>query len=292
MAALYKQGPGRQSEKFFWFLQRYRDGQQNDLPFFNPHKQKNLLKHNLTTIIIRMDLSKTEMKTMKTDLKKSKKARRYKLIRWLLVDLAVVALVFAILLYRPGRYKPADSSNFEEGEVSPYLTNELSPAIYNGAQRAKPYDVIITQDGLNDIIARGNWPMESEGVLLYAPAALFVPGRLVLMGTADAKGVEFVVTIELEPKIDEEGLLNLQLAKLKVGAMNITPLAKIVAKKMYMQRISDIEVDTNTLQTKIVASLLTDEPFDPVFIIDDKKVRIEKITIENEKLSAHLVPAS
>ena len=133
--------------------------------------------------------------------------------------------------------------------------------------------------------------MESQGVMLYAPAALFVPGKLVLMGTADAKGVEFVVTIELAPKIDESGLLNLTVTKVKVGAMNITPLAKVVAKKMYMQRISNLAVDTKTLETKIVASLLTDEPFEPVFIIDDKKVRIEKITIENEKLSAHLVPA-
>jgi len=68
--------------------------------------------------------------------------------------------------------------------------------------------------------------MESEGVLLYAPAALFVPDAVVLMGTADVKGVEFIITIELEPKINEQGLLNLQVAKVKVGAMNITPLAK------------------------------------------------------------------
>ena len=112
------------------------------------------------------------------------------------------------------------------------------------------------------------------------------------MGTADAKGVEFVVTVELEPIINEEGLLNLQLAKMKVGAMNLTPLVKVIAKKMYMQKISSFEVDTKALQTQIVASLLSDEPFEPVFSIDGKKVRIEKITIENEKLSAHLVPAS
>ena len=221
-----------------------------------------------------------------------KKARRNKLIRWLLVDLAVAAIVFALLLYRPGRYKPISPDNYEKGEVSPYLTNNLSPAIYNGTQRAEPFDVVITQEGLNDIISRANWPMESEGVLLYAPAALFVPGRLVLMGTADAKGVEFVVTIELEPKIDEEGLLNLQVTKVKVGAMNITPLAKIMAKKMYAQRITASGVDTKALETKIVGSLLNDEPFDPVFSIDERKVRIEKITIEKEKLLAHLVPAS
>ena len=238
-----------------------------------------------------MDLSKTEMQRTETDLQIRKKAKRNKLIRWLLIDIAVAAIVFALLLYRPGRYKPSDSGNFKRGEVSPYLTNELSPAIYNGTQRVEPFDVIITQEGLNDIIARGNWPMESEGILLYAPAALFVPGRLVLMGTADAKGVEFVVTIELEPKIDEEGLLNIQVAKMKVGAMNITPLAKIMAKKMYSQKVAALGVDTKALQTKILASLLNDEPFEPVFSIDEKKVRIEKITIEKEKLLAHLVPA-
>jgi len=240
-----------------------------------------------------MDLSKTEMQRTETDLQIRKKARSNKLIRWLMVDIAVAALVFVVLLYRPGRYQPPGSDKYRSGEVSPYLTNELSPAIYNGIQRVEPFDVVITQEGLNDIIARGNWPMESEGILLYAPAALFIPGRLVLMGTAAAKGVEFVVTIELEPKIDEKGLLNLQIAKLKIGAMNITPLAKIIAKKMYMQKISGIELDSNAIQTKIAASLLTDVPFEPVFSIDDtKKVRIEKITIENEKLLAHLVPVS
>ena len=74
--------------------------------------------------------------------------------------------------------------------------------------------------------------------------------------------------------------------------MNITPLARIAAKRMYAQQVATVQVDTEALQTKIVASLLNDEPFDPVFKIDDRKVRIEKITIEKEKLSAHLAPAS
>jgi transcriptional regulator of aromatic amino acid metabolism len=134
--------------------------------------------------------------------------------------------------------------------------------------------------------------MESEGVLLYAPAVLFVPGVVVLMGTVDVKGVEFVVTIELEPKINEQRLLNLHVGKMKVGAMNITPLAKMMAKKMYMQRINALDVDTEAVQTKIAASLLNDEPFEPVFRIDDNKVRIEKITVAEEKLLLRLVPAS
>ena len=241
-----------------------------------------------------MDSSKTEMQDTEKDLKIRKKSRFKKLICWLMVDLAVAAIIFALLLYRPGRYRPADfgSGSYKRGEVSPYLTNDLLPAIHNSSQYREPFELVVTQKGINDIITRGNWPMESEGALLYAPAVLFVPGAVVLMGTADIKGMEFVVTIELEPKIDEQGLLNLRVAKVKVGAMNITPLAKMMAKKMYMQRINALDVDTEAVQTKIAASLLNDEPFEPVFRIDDKKVRIEKITVEEEKLLLRLIPAS
>ena len=225
-----------------------------------------------------------------------KKKRFKKLLCWLLVDLVVAAVIITLLLYTPGRYNPIEfeSGSYKRGEVSPYLTHKLGPAFHNGVQYRKPFELLVTQNGINDIIARADWPMESEGILLYKPAALFVPGIIVLMGTADAKGVEFIVTVELEPKIDEQGLMNLHVAKVKVGAMNLTPIAKMLAKKMYAERLADIPegINTETIQAKIVASLLNSQPFETVFSIDKKKVRIEKITIEEEKLRLRLVPAS
>jgi hypothetical protein len=128
--------------------------------------------------------------------------------------------------------------------------------------------------------------------MLYAPAVLFVPDSIVLMITADVKGVELIITIELEPKIDELKMLNLHVVKVKVGAMNITPLARMMAKKMYTERLAMLPVDAEALQTKIVASLLNEEAFDPVFSVEDNKVRVEKITVYQEKLTARLVPAS
>ena len=128
--------------------------------------------------------------------------------------------------------------------------------------------------------------------MFSAPAVLFVPGSIVLTGTAHIKGVEFVVTIALEPRVDEQGLLNLQVAKVKIGAMNITPLAKMMAKKMYAERLATVPVDTEALTTKIAGALLNDEPFEPVLRVENKKVRVEKITIAQEKSILHLVPAS
>ena len=231
---------------------------------------------------------------METDSKIHKKSRRKKLVFWLLLDLTVAVIVFVLLLYRPGSYDPADfdSFNYEQGQVSPYLTHELSPQLYNNSQRGEPFDLVVTQDGINEIVAGLGWPKFSEGIMLYAPAVLFVPGSVVLMITANIKDVELIITIELEPKIDEQKLLNLHVVKIKVGAVNITPLARMVGKKMYAEKLAMMHLDTEALQTKIVGSLLNEEPFDPVFRVENSKVRIEKITIRHEKLTAHLVPTS
>ncbi len=213
---------------------------------------------------------------------------------WLFIDLVVAVVVFAFLLHRPDRYAPTDrdSIGLEDGQVSPYLTHELSPQFYNGAQRGEPFDLVITEKGINEIVAGWGWPRMSEGVMLYAPAVVFVPESVVLMGTANVKGVEFVVTIVLKPSIDERGLSHLLVAEVKVGAMNVTWLVKKMARNMYAQRAASMPTDAKSFYGKIAASVLNDEPFDPVFEVDGRKVRIEKIVVQKQKLTAHLVPKS
>jgi hypothetical protein len=231
---------------------------------------------------------------METDLEIRKKSKRKKLVIWLLIDLTAVVVVFVLLTHRPGGYDPVDfdSLGYEQGQVSPYLTHVLSPQFYNNSQRGEPFDLVITQDGINEIVAGSGWPKYSGGVMLYAPAVLFVPGSVVLMGTANAKGVEVVITIELAPKIDERKLLSLHVEKVKIGAVNVTPLARMMSKKIYAEKLAGMDVDTEALQTKIVGSLLNEEPFDPVFEVENSRVRIEEITIRKETLTVHFVPCS
>lgn len=220
----------------------------------------------------------------------SKKARYKKIVCWLLVDLAVAMVIFALLLYKPSRYEPLGVGpvGHKKGQVHRYLTY-LASELYNGAQSDEPFELMVIENGINETIAR--WSAESEGIRFSAPAVLFVPESVVLMGTADIKGAEFVVTIVLEPKIDEKELLNLQVAKVKVGAMNITPLARMIAKRMYQQQIATIPIDTEDLRAQIAGSLLNDEPFEPVFLVEDKKVRLENVAIRHGKLILRFVPA-
>lgn len=231
---------------------------------------------------------------------KTRKKKKFKKRYWLLIDLAVAIVILFLLLYRPARYKPRDiapTGNNQKG-ISPYLTNVLLPQLYNGAQRQEPFDLVVIQKGINETIAQFQWPRESNGVILSAPTVFFVPESIILMGTANIKGVDLVVTVVAKPSLDEEGLLNLQVEKVKIGAMNITPIARLLAKRMYAERLATIPVDTENLRAKIAASLLNGEPFEAIFNIKDifddvdEKVRVEKITITQEKLTIRLVPAS
>lgn len=225
-------------------------------------------------------------------MKVRKKDKYRKIAGWLLLDLAIASIIFALLLYKPSRYGShgVESSSDPPERVHPYLTR-LSSEFYNGAQQGKPFELVILEEGINATISRSKWPLESEGVTFSAPVVLFVPDSVVLMGTASIRGADFVVSIVLQPKVDQQGLLGLQVTKVKVGAMNITPLAKMIAKKMYQHRLATVPIDIDDLRTKIAASLLNDEPFEPVFKVEDKKVRVEKITVTQGKLILHLVPA-
>lgn len=242
---------------------------------------------------MRMVSSKREITYIKADSKKHRKTRARKLACWLFVDLVVAAVVIGLLFHKPGDYDPTDfeAAGYEQGQVSPYLTHELSPKFYNSVQLDEPFDLVITQKGINEIVAGWGWPKMAQGVMLYSPAVIFEPGYALLMATANIRGAELIVTIKIEPKIDEKGLLTFRISKVSIGAMNITPLARITAKKMYLQKIAHLPIDKETALMKIAESLLNDAPFEPVFEVDDRKIRIDKITVSKEKLTAHLVPA-
>ena len=149
-------------------------------------------------------MSKREMLDKNTDLQNRKKKKRKKLIYWLIIDISVAVIIFALLLYKPGNYKPVFVE--DTNEVSPYLL-AWSSEINHKVPSNKPFDIVITQEALNDIINRADWPIESEGVLIYAPTAQIDPNNVILMCTAKFESVEFIISIELNANIDGMTLL-------------------------------------------------------------------------------------
>lgn len=213
--------------------------------------------------------------------------RKFKKRYWLLVDLAVLVIFLVLLLYKPAGYKPF-GPDYRKGSVHSYLTY-LSSEIYNGVQLQEAFEVVVPEKKINESIA--DWSEITEDLILSAPAVRFTPGNIKIMATAVFRGVEFVVTAGLEPEIDENGLLNLNLKKVKIGAMNITYPARVLARKKYAQQLKNTPVNKEHWRTKIAGSLLYDEPFDPVFSAEDKKARFEQISIQKEKLILRIAPA-
>jgi hypothetical protein len=223
-------------------------------------------------------------------LKVRKKAKLKKKVYFLLAGLAAVAVIFVLLLlYKPARFNPPDVTY--DKQVSPHLTHELLPHIYNNAQLGEPFDLTIIQNKTKDIVSLTKWPKELVGLRVWAPEVLFVPDGIVLRAIVVVGGVEFVATVVAEAGLDQQGLLNLRAAAVKVGAINITPLARVLAKRIYQRRFAPANINTEDWRTQITAALLNDQPFEPVFEIEDNKVRAEKITITQGKLTIRLVPA-
>lgn len=225
---------------------------------------------------------------------KPKKSRRRKLLTWLCIDVAVAAGVFALLLYKPARYHPVlppPGADPNTQRVHRYLTHDLGNTLYNGAQKQVPFDMVVRDQLLNEAIAQVGWLEQSAGIKLSAPAVAFASERVILMARADVEGAGLILTIEIGPEMTEDGRLNLSVKKVKIGAMNITPLARMMARKMYRERVEAGGVDTDDWRTKIAASLLNDEPFEPVFPVEDKRVRLKGVEISQGELLAHFVPA-
>ena len=221
------------------------------------------------------------------------KKKKFKKVYWLFIGLAAALVVFILLLlYKPALYHPSIIAY--DDEVSPYLTHRLLPQLYNGTQLNEPFDLTVTQNGINDIIVHFKWPRESGGIRFSAPKVFFIPDGIVLIGAAVAGGTEFIVTVEGKPSLDNDGLLNLRVVKVKLGAVNITLLVRVIAEKIFQKELAAAGIEKEDLQAQIAASLLNNEPFEPVFKIKgvfengDETVRVEKITIEQEKLTLRL----
>ena len=218
----------------------------------------------------------------KTPRKKLKK--RHKLLLWLCAGAIVAGVIMALLLYKPAGYEPVNTDiQADEGptQVSRYLTY-LYSQLHNNAQKKESFEIDVLEDGINQAIASANWPQRSDGIVFAQPKADFEETGITLTGTANVKGVDLVVTILGVLQMLENGQLNLHIQTVKIGAMNVTLAAKYLAKRMYKERFGMVYVESTDPRVLIAAALLEDKPFDPVFKVNGKSVRLLETTMEQD----------
>jgi hypothetical protein len=234
-----------------------------------------------------------KQKRSSLDSRKEKKKKRSprKLIAWVIGDLTIAIILILLLLHTPAGYKPAqvDVSEDAPEQVHRYLTY-LGSELYNGAQTREAFDLVVLEPGINQAIAQSNWPKQSEGISFSRPTATFSPEGITLMGTANIEGVDLVVTLAGQPSLIGDGQLKLHLSAVRVGAMNVTPMARIIARKMYRDQREYLTLDPEDLQARIAAGLIDDQPFDPVFSIEGRSVRLTDLSLEEDRMTLRFMP--
>lgn len=205
-----------------------------------------------------------------------------------------VAVMVALALYKPEGYVSAKGGNeslradSENEQVSEYLTHYLAPNVHNNIQFDKPFEVIVPQKELNEIIAEEDllgwkWPVEYSKVSFSTPSVHFMPNTIYLMDSVDVFGFEILLTICANPVIDEAGLLRLNLQYVRAGALDISLLAKSLTKKIVEDQLADVE--DNYWLEDIRGAFLENSPFEPVFpTIYDRYIKLVRSEISEGKL--------
>jgi hypothetical protein len=216
------------------------------------------------------------------------KDRKLKVCLWLALPVVLVLLAFALVTHRPGYYAPLRIA--DQRQISVYLSNYLLPAIYNNSQLDDPFEITITEEGLNDIIARWRQPVKFNDITFTDPQAILTQSQIILMATAQTRFANLILTARIVPAINSFSQLNIHVDGVSLGEAGITTLTKSIGGKAFTDWLAFTGTEPNNIIAQVCRSLLNDEPFDPVFEVGDKSLRICKIKLEKKKITATLLP--
>ena len=205
--------------------------------------------------------------------------------------LVLLVLLFLMFAHRPVYYSPLDTKNSEE--VNPYFTHYLAPEFYNNIQLDEPFELVVPQKELNEMITDGatlnfQWPVKLNGASFDAPAVMFLQDKIVLMGKVVFAKMSFVVTVIAEPVMDERGFIVLNVRQVRVGTVNVTPIAAMLAEGIFTKKIEKHE-DDDWIKG-LSAACLSNTPYEPVFECNEIPVRITALKIEDSKLTLRFKP--
>jgi len=226
------------------------------------------------------------MKNTKSKKNRSKSSAWFWLWGFGAIAAGVLAGICILFWYTPRAYKPVQTENAEQ--VSLYLTHQLGPEFFNQIQQNRPFELIISQSDLNDIISQEFQSQEFGDVLFSDPHIIFSDQSILLMGTLAYDGVSSVVSITAFPTMNSDGKINLDIQSIRLGMVPVTTLVTKLAQKAFDDNRSSFEEDPKAEEN--VQAIIRNEPFDPVFWFPEQWVRISNFSIEQGSLKLTLLP--
>lgn len=213
--------------------------------------------------------------------------------RWkLYIAIAAVIVIgglagfWGLLQLSPRAYRPVAVENPEE--VSPYLTHRLAPDFYNGVQFNEPFEMVIDQDGVNDILSRGVWPQQFDEMTVGMPVMVFEDGTVHLMSRIDYYGLSSVLTVTARPVVDVRGRLNVHIQTVRLGLVPFTDVATRIAETAVRDSAADFD-DWPGVEA-VVRAIIANEAFEPVFEFDKQRIWVQQVAVEPGRLRVRLSP--
>lgn len=208
--------------------------------------------------------------------------RRRVLLIWICADLSIAAILLLLLFHRPAGYQPqAKAGPTRLGPDSGHYLDDLLSELFRQARRGRPFELVVLEQDVNMAVSGRMWMDYATQVSLHSLTVGFSEHGIKIIGTAQFKGANLVVSGLIVPSIDSEGMLRLEVKKVKVGALNLTPVAVAIARHMFHQQLEAVgpEIDLDDIRTKIAAALLDGQAFEPVFDSGNARFRMVAIRL-------------
>lgn len=208
------------------------------------------------------------------------------------VLIAVALLILLLMLTKtPSQYQPLEST--DTGQVHKYLTHYLAPQFHNEIQLDEPFEVIVPQKELNEMIVDRatldiDWPVKLDSLTISAPAIVFSKDTILIMGRVGIGPVSVVVSALAQPELDDNGMLWLNVRRVTVGTLNVTPLASVLARGVFKEQIE--RYPEQDWIKGLASACLANEPYEPVFDAYESKIRLISVQIEEGRLTLRFEP--
>ena len=226
------------------------------------------------------------MKRKKTNPKKPIVRYKKNLKLAALACIGAAAIIFGALRLSPRAYRPLTPDNPDE--VSPYLTHKLGPDFFNQIQLLEPFELLVEQHGLNDIISRDDWPQDFGEITASTPTFLFEKDTIYLMTQITYHGLSAMLTITAQPIQDKQGRINMNIQSVRLGLVPFTAIAARIAQHALADAEEELAEEPEV--KAILHAIATNTPFDPVFNIDGRRIWINSFSLQPAALRLQMVP--
>ncbi|MCE5340973.1 MAG: hypothetical protein LLF92_07585 [Planctomycetaceae bacterium] len=172
----------------------------------------------------------------------------------------------------------------ESNQISLYLSNVILPELYNKSQTGKPFEVIFTEEGINEIISRHIDAKSLKKWDFSDISVTFSTGKILLTGKTKYRGHDFIVTAVFKPAICEKGF-NAGLTQIRAGTSSL-PFASHFIRDKILYKLAGQNSDV----VQYAGVLFSDNKIPPEFTFEHRNIKVQEIIIDNHKLTIRFLP--